>query len=91
MPEIPTLDESGLKGFQADAWNGLSAPARTPKDIVNRINADVAKVLQAPDIIDKFRNEGAEPASMTPEQFAAFVRSEIAKWNKVIKLAGIKI
>ena len=90
MPEIPTLDESGLKGFEADAWNGLSAPARTPRDIVNRINADVAKVLQAPDVIEKFRNEGAEPASMSPEQFAAFVRSEIAKWSKVIKLAGIK-
>ncbi len=90
MPEIPTLDESGLQGFQADAWNGVSAPARTSKDIINKINADVAKVLQAPDVVEKFRNEGADPAGMTPEQFAAFVRDEMAKWSKVIKLAGIK-
>jgi tripartite-type tricarboxylate transporter receptor subunit TctC len=90
MPEIPTMDESGLKGFQADAWNGISAPARTPREIVTRINADVARVLQMPDVIEKFRNEGAEPAAMAPEQFAAFVRSEIAKWGKVIRLANIR-
>lgn len=90
MPAIPTMDESGLKGFQADAWNGLSAPARTPREIVNKINGDVAKVLQAPDVIDRFRNEGADPAAMTPAEFGAFVRDEIAKWGKVVRLAGIR-
>jgi tripartite-type tricarboxylate transporter receptor subunit TctC len=90
MPQVPTLDESGLKGFQADGWNGVSAPARTPKEIVERINADVARILRTPDMSEKFRNEGAEPAVMTPEQFAAFIRSEIAKWGKVISIAGVK-
>jgi tripartite-type tricarboxylate transporter receptor subunit TctC len=89
MPDIPTLDESGLKGFQADAWNGLSAPARTPMEIVQKINADVARVLQMPDVVERFRNEGAEPAPMSSSQFRAFVREEIAKWAKVIKFAGI--
>jgi len=90
MPQVPTMDESGLKGFQADGWNGVSAPAHTPKDIVDRINADVAKILRGPDMIEKFKNEGAEPAAMTPAEFAAFIRSEIAKWGKLIKLAGVK-
>lgn len=90
MPAIPTMDESGLKGFQADAWNGLSAPARTPREIVNKINGDVAKVLQAPDVVERFRNEGAESAAMTPGEFGAFVRDEIAKWGKVVRLAGIR-
>lgn len=90
MPGIPTMDESGLKGFQADAWNGLSAPARTSLEIINKVNADVARVLRASDVIDKFRNEGADPAAMTPDQFAAFVRAEIQKWGKVAKVAGIR-
>jgi tripartite-type tricarboxylate transporter receptor subunit TctC len=90
LPDVPTMDESGLKGFQADGWNGLSAPARTPKEVVNKINADVVRVLRMPDVLEKFRSEGAEPAAMTPEQFGAFFRNEIAKWGKVIKLAGVK-
>lgn len=89
LPDLPTMHESGLKGFQADGWNGLSAPARTPREIINRINADVARVLNSPEVIDKFRNEGAEPAPMSPEQFAAFVRDEISKWGKVVRVAGI--
>jgi len=90
MPEIPTMNESGLKGFQADAWNGLSAPARTPREIIDKINADVARVLQLTDVIDRFRNEGADPASMTAVQFGDFVRNEIKKWGKVAQLAGIR-
>ncbi len=90
LPDVPTLNESGLKGFQADGWNGLSAPARTPKEIVGKINADIARVLRMPDVLDKFRSEGAEPAMMAPAQFAAFIRAEIAKWGKVIRIAGVK-
>ena len=87
---IPTLDESGLKGFQAVAWNGLTAPARVPKDIVSRINADVARVLTLPDVIEKFKNEGAEPASMSAAEFGAFLREELAKWGKVVQFAKIE-
>jgi len=90
LPDVPTMNESGLKGFEADGWNGVSAPARTPKDIVNKINADVAKILRMPDVLEKFRSEGVEPAAMTPAEFGAFFRNEIAKWGKVIKLAGVK-
>lgn len=90
MPEIPTMDESGLKGFQAVAWNGLSAPAHTSREIVDKINADVSRVLRLPDVVDRFRNEGADPAPMTAVQFDAFVRNEIQKWGKVAQLAGIR-
>ncbi len=89
-PDIPTMNESGLKGFQAVAWNGLSAPARTPKDIVNKINADVATALRSPDVIEKFKNEGAQPLSMTPPEFSAFIRDELVKWGKVVAFAKIK-
>jgi len=68
----------------------LSAPAGTPKQIVDRINADVSKILQSPDVIDKFRNEGAVPKRVTPAEFSAFLRDEIAKWSKVIKFAKVE-
>jgi len=90
LPAVPTMNESGLRGFQADAWNGLSAPAHTPREIINKINSDVSKVLRSPDVIEKIRNEGAEATAMTPKQFSAFVSAEIAKWSEVIKLMTIK-
>lgn len=89
-PNIPTMDESGVKGFQAVAWNGLSAPARTPREIVNKISNDVAAALRSPDVADKFRREGAEPAIMSPIEFSAFIRDEIVKWGKVAKIAKIE-
>jgi tripartite-type tricarboxylate transporter receptor subunit TctC len=90
LPDIPTLDEVGLKGFQAMAWNGLSAPARTPKDVIRRINADVLKVIHSPEFVEHLKAEGSDPVGDSPEQFAAFLREETAKWSKVIKLANIK-
>ncbi|HEX2831252.1 MAG TPA: tripartite tricarboxylate transporter substrate binding protein [Burkholderiales bacterium] len=88
-PQIPTMGESGLKGFQAEGWNGVSAPARTPASVVEKINADVAKALLSPDVAEKFRREGAAPKRVTPPEFAAFIRAEIAKWGKVIKFAKV--
>ncbi|HEU0290737.1 MAG TPA: tripartite tricarboxylate transporter substrate binding protein [Burkholderiales bacterium] len=90
LPDMPTLDELGLKGFQAVAWNGLSAPARTPKDIIAKINADVLKVVRSPELAERLRAEGSDPVGSSPEQYAAFLRDEIAKWSKVIKFAGVK-
>jgi len=90
LPDIPTLDEVGLKGFQAAAWNGLSAPARTPRDVIRRINADVLKVIRSPEFVEHLKAEGSDPVGDSPEQFAAFLREETAKWNKVIKFANIK-
>jgi len=90
LPQVPTLDESGLKGFQAVAWNGLTAPARTPKDVVAKINTDVLKVIRSPELVEKLRAEGSDPVGSSVEQYSKFLREEIAKWNKVIKVANIK-
>jgi tripartite-type tricarboxylate transporter receptor subunit TctC len=90
LPDVPTLDELGLKGFQAVAWNGLSAPARTPKDIIAKINADVVTVVHSPELIEKLKAEGSDPVGSTPAEFAAFLRDEIARWAKVIKIADVK-
>jgi tripartite-type tricarboxylate transporter receptor subunit TctC len=90
LPEVPTLDESGLKSFQAVAWNGLTAPARTPKDVIAKINTDVLKVIRSPELVEKLRAEGSDPVGSSVEQYAKFLREEIAKWNKVIKVANIK-
>jgi tripartite-type tricarboxylate transporter receptor subunit TctC len=90
LPDVPTLDELGLKGFQATAWNGLSAPAGTPKSVIARINADVVKVLHSPELVERLKAEGSDPVGNSPEQFTAFLREETAKWSKVIKFAGIE-
>ena len=90
LPDVPTLDESGLKGFEAVAWNGLTAPAKTPRDVVMKINADVLKVVNSPELKERLKAEGSDPVGSSPEQFATFLRNEIAKWAKVIKFAGVK-
>jgi tripartite-type tricarboxylate transporter receptor subunit TctC len=90
IPEVPTFDESGLKGYEAITWFGLMAPARTPADIIARWNTEVSKVLASPDIQERFMNDGQVPAGGTPESFEKFVRGEIAKYAKLIKAAGIK-
>jgi tripartite-type tricarboxylate transporter receptor subunit TctC len=90
LPQIPTLDEQGLKGFQAVAWNGLTAPARTPREIISRLNTDVLKVLRSPELAERLKAEGSDPVGSTVEDYAAFLRDEIAKWRKVIQLANIK-
>jgi tripartite-type tricarboxylate transporter receptor subunit TctC len=89
LPSVPTLDESGLKGFQAVAWNGLTAPARTPKNIIDKINTDVLKVIRLPELVEKLKAEGSDPVGSSVDQYAKFLRDEIAKWNKVIKFANI--
>jgi len=90
MPDMPTLDELGLKGFQAVAWNGLTAPARTSKDIVARLNADVVKIVRSPDLVERLKAEGSDAVGSSTPEYAAFLRDEIAKWAKVIQFAGVK-
>jgi tripartite-type tricarboxylate transporter receptor subunit TctC len=89
-PDVPTVAESGLPGYEIVGWVGVLAPAATAKEIVGRLQADIAKALQLADVKEKFANLGAEAASSSPDQFAAFIQSEIAKWGKVIKDAGIE-
>ncbi|MDB5809217.1 MAG: transporter substrate-binding protein [Betaproteobacteria bacterium] len=90
LPDVPTLDESGLKGFEAVAWNGLSAPAKTPRDIIMKINADVLKIVGSPELRERLKADGSDAVGNSPEQYAAFLRAEIAKWAKVIKFANVK-
>ena len=90
-PDLPTMIEAGVPGFEAVVWQGLSAPAGTPRPIVDRVNASVRRALQAPEMVAHFRDFGAEPVGSTPQQYAAFIQSEIVKWRKVIKDAGVRL
>jgi len=90
LPELPTLDEEGLKGFEAVAWNGLAGPARTPKDVVDRLAAEVARILGNAEMRERLRAEGSDPVGSSPQAFAQFLRDEIAKWRKVITTARVK-
>lgn len=90
VPNLPTMAEAGVPGYEAVSWNGLSAPAATPREIINRIQTEVARVIQLPDIKERFFKDGIEGIGSTPEQFAAHIRSERTKWEKVIDAAGIK-
>jgi tripartite-type tricarboxylate transporter receptor subunit TctC len=89
LPDVPTMVEAGIPGYELTNWFGLMVPAGTPRDIVTRINADVAKVLKMPDVRERLLGMAAEPVGSTPEQFSAFLKSETAKWAKVIKDGGI--
>jgi tripartite-type tricarboxylate transporter receptor subunit TctC len=90
LPEMPSLNELGLKGFQAVACNGITAPARTPRNVIEKINADALKVIRSPELMARLKAEGSDPVGNSPAEYAAFLREEIAKWNKVIKQAGVK-
>ncbi len=89
-PEIPTIAESGVSGYDAVGWFGLFAPAGTPRDIINRLNAEVRRIMQLPDVRERALASGAEPAADTPEEFAAYIRTEIPKWAEVVKVSGAK-
>jgi tripartite-type tricarboxylate transporter receptor subunit TctC len=91
LPDVPTLHELGLKDFDAVGWNGLLAPAGTPRDIVAKWNADVVRILNTPDVREKLLAQGAEPAPTTPEQFAQFIAREHAKYGKIVKASGAKV
>ena len=91
LPNVPTINESGYKGFDAVTWFGLLAPAGTPKDVIARLNAEFNKALQNPELRKKLGDEGADAAGGTPEQFAALIRDEIPRWGKVVKESGAKI
>jgi tripartite-type tricarboxylate transporter receptor subunit TctC len=91
LPNIPTIAESGLPGFEASSWFGLLAPSGTPAAVVARINADVNQWLQTAEAKEKLLAQGAAPAGGTPEQFAAHIRAETEKWAKVVKVSGAKV
>lgn len=88
LPEIPTVAESGYPNFDASSWFGLVGPAAMPKAVSEKISADIARVMATPDMRAKFIEQGAEPVASTPAQFGDYMRSETAKWEKVVKLSG---
>ena len=90
-PDLPTMTEAGLPGFDISTWFGLMAPAGTPKDVVARWNRDLVKILESPDMKQKLALQGAESTPMTPEAFAAFIASEVLKYAKIIKASGATI
>jgi len=91
VPELPTLDEAGIKGYEANAWFGLYAPARVSAGILAKVNADVQRTVALPEIQERFAGQGAEPNPMSVAQFSAFVRSEVARWAKVVAAAGARV
>ena len=91
LPDVPTISESGLPGFEASSWFGVLAPAGTPPAVITRLNAEVDKWLQTPEAKEQLLAQGAQAAGDTPEQFAAFIRSETGKWAKVVKASGAKV
>ena len=90
LPDIPTLSESGVPGFEAYSWVGILAPAKTPKDIITKLNKEIVDILKQKDVADMLNQQGALPVGDTPEQFAAYVKAEINKWGAVVKSANIK-
>jgi len=91
VPEVPTIAESGLPGYEFSSWYGLLVPAATPRPVVDKLNAEVLRALQQPDFRAQLMNDGSEPLGTTPEEFGRFLASEMARWGAVVKSSGMKV
>jgi tripartite-type tricarboxylate transporter receptor subunit TctC len=91
FPELPTVAESGVPGYEASAWFGVVVPAATPREVIARLNGEINKAVNLPDMKERLAQQGATPAPGSPEDFAAWIRAEIAKWAKVIKASGARV
>lgn len=91
FPDVPTLAETGMPGFEVGAWQGLMAPANTPRPVIQRLNAEVMKALQSAEVRQKLALQGVEPLGSTPDEYDAYINSEIARWGRVVKQAGITL
>ncbi len=90
LPDIPTITEAGVPGFESVSWFGLAAPAGTPRDVIVRLHRETVAILRAPEVIERFARDGTEVVASAPEEFDAYIRAEVVKWAKVVKGAGIK-
>src|SRR5690606_39251776 len=91
LPDVPTVAEAGVPGYEASSWFGLVAPADTPKSIIDKTQQAVAEALKQPEVREKLSAQGAEPVGNTPEEFARFIEAETEKWGKVVRDSGAKI
>jgi len=90
LPNVPTLDESGMKGFEVGAWQGIMAPGKTPAPIINRLNQEITQIIALPEIIEKLQAHGAQVLGSTPAEYASYLDSEIKRWDKVVKESNTK-
>jgi tripartite-type tricarboxylate transporter receptor subunit TctC len=90
MADVPTVSESGVPGFEAGSWYGLLAPAATPRGTVERLNREVVRIIQLPDVRDRLSAEAFDIPLDTPDQFAAYIKADVVKWAKVVRETGIK-
>ena len=90
LPEVPTVAEAGLADFDVTTWYGVLAPAGTPRNVITRLNTELIKVMHAPELKEKLAATGTDPLTSTPDEFAAYIKREIAKWGDVIRKAGVK-
>ena len=90
-PDIPTMSEAALPGFEQSAWHGILAPAGTPPAVIHKLNGDIVRLLRLPEIIERMAAQGVEPIGNSPAEFAAFIKQDVAKYEKLVKSAGIKI
>ena len=91
MPDVPSLDEAGVSGYEATLWLGVAAPQGTPRAIIDRLNAEITRVLQSPDVRSGFQGAGTDVVASTPEAFGAFIMSEYAKWVRVVNESGAQV
>jgi tripartite-type tricarboxylate transporter receptor subunit TctC len=91
MPEAPTIAEAGVPGYEATIWLGLMAPAGTPRPVLEKLNAEVNKIINAPDVKETWAKQGAVPMGMSVDEFGKFLREDIAKWSKLVKATGMKV
>ena len=91
FPDVPTLAESGMPGFEVGAWQGLMVPANTPRPVIQRLNAEVMKALQNPEVRQKLALQGVEPLGSSPEEYAVYIKEEITRWDRVVKQAGLSL
>jgi tripartite-type tricarboxylate transporter receptor subunit TctC len=89
VPDLPTISEAGVGGYEATAWYGFFAPAATPAPIVAKLSAESVRILKSPEVAQRVENLGAEPVASTPAEFSEFLKAEMARWGKVVRTAGI--